>query len=696
MNTLLNKKQMPRLISLMLAGIMLFSLLSSCIGQGEGTESPSSESDEPLTSGIPEGYGFELTAQYSVIRSEKASPEVRSLSIELKNKLCEIFGAEIGISEDWRDPDEGALEILIGSTNRPESSAEVDALGGEMRYSVSVSGKTVVIAAASDALIAYAVEYFLGILYFDSESGCAYLPSDLNHVSNIFNTLSLALDSKAQYSMVYPKGSTEASIGEYKKLQEGINSLIGSSTQIMVSDVGLYDSGEPEVILGATGHPESAEAIAQYGYDECGYSVIGNKIVIAGRTLPAVFYAAERFLELLRTCCAEGDLLLPYSEPVVWKYDGYPDIPVTGLALTSGYDCGDGAVTLLYSEGAQEDYEKLLKAEGYSEVSSRKAGGESHAVLESKEKGTRLFVSLGNFGIRITAEPFSLPTFPQQIEADPHTADLTLIQSALNYENTDENTNGMSYLLQLTDGSFVIWDGGFAADAPELYKLLKDRAPAGSTPHIRMWILTHLHGDHQGCFISFADKYSSSVKLDHIGMNIPSIYGDFEGESTYTNGKLQKAIEKFKGTKTIKLHSGMLLDLPGADIEVLFTHEDLGVMGLYSDKRNDQSAVTRIIAEKDSVLLPGDIEILAGDYLVGRYGEYLKSTYLQVAHHGSKKYPTCLDFYKFSSPSFCFFPGSQSRFNENKTTLENRYLVNLVGTQNIFVADGEDKAVKLN
>ncbi len=698
MKLTLNKKISSRLLSLLLAGVMMLSFLASCTGEGSDTSVSDSIPSDPTaaTQGIPEGYTFALTADYTVIRSEKAGTNAKNASIELKNVLCEFYGKDIAISEDWRKPEEGALEILVGSTNRPESEAAIAAFGDEMKYSVSIAGNAVVIAAASDALIDSAIEYFLNVLYFDSESGCAYLPAELNFVSESFKTLSIALGGKAQYGIVYSKDASESVKSEFKKLQTGINDLLGNSSQLMSSDAGNHSSDALQILIGTTSHPENAEASALYDYDECGYAVIGNKIVITGRTLPATLYATERFLGLLKDGNSNGDIILPYADAVIWKYNGgYPEIPEVSAALTSAYDCGDKTVALLYAEAKKADFDAVISCAGYEKVSSREAWGESHAVLESKADGTRLFVSLGDFGMRLTAEPLSAPTFPAEVAADANSAELTLIQSALNYENTDENTNGMSYVLQLTDGSFVIWDGGFASDANDLYALLKEKAPAGEVPHIRMWILTHMHGDHQGCFLSFADRYQNDVKLDYFGLNAPLLLHDHEGESSYTNGKLQKAIAKFNGVKTFKLHSGMLLSLPGADIEVLQTQEDLGIMGLSSAKRNDQSVVTRILARSDSVLLPGDAEIVAGDLLVARYGEALKSTYVQIAHHGSKKNPTCLDFYKFSAPTYCFFPGAQERFKENRTTKENKYLIDLVGAKNIYVADGSDKAVKL-
>lgn len=698
-----------KLIALLLALLMLCTLLAACAEEGsEDVTTEAAASEEAVTtSGIPEGYGFELTKDYTVIRSVKAGANAKSASIDLKNRLSELFGTEVAISEDWKDPEDGALEILIGSTNRSESVAADEALAGELRYSVSISGKNIVITASADAIISYAVDHFLDLLYYDAESSRIYLPSELEFTSEAFSTLAIAEGGKAKYGMVYSQHVTDFTKNEYVKLQSGVNELLGNKTQNIKNDAlskaGKYSSTSLEILIGVTGHPENAEGRAIYDYDECGFCVVGSKIIITGRTLNSTFYAAERFLDMLEGSLSTADdgtkqILLPYAEPVVWKYEPYGyRLPETGFTLTEAYDCGDDVLALLYADAKRGDVENYIAkalSDGFTQVASNEFGSELHVTLESQKDQTRLYVSSTSDGMRLTVESTNSRTFPQSVEADAYEAPLSITQSALNYE-TSGSTNGMSYVLQLTDGSYVIWDGGWAGDAVELYQLLKRNAPQGSTPHVRMWIFTHLHGDHSNCFLEFAEEYGGAVKLDYVGINIPNIYSDAEGSSIYTNGKLMKAANQLK-TQVVKLHTGMVLHMPGADIEVLLTHEDLGVNNVVSGYRNDQSVVTRIVAKTDKVLLPGDAQTIAGDYLVARYGDYLKSSYVQVAHHGSINHPTCLDFYEVSAPTYVFFPGSQSRYNENKTTPENKYIINLVGQKNVYVADGADKTVRLD
>ena len=278
------KKYNIRLLSLILALTMIGSLLVACGVEGSEdvtTEASVTES-AVTTSAIPEGYSFELTKDYAVIRSEKAGANTKSASIDLKNRLSELFGSEVVISEDWKDPAEGALEILVGSTNREASQSAETAFGSEIRYSVSISGTNVVITASSDAIIAYAVDHFLSVLYYDAESSRIYLPAELNFVSEPFSTLAVASGGKAQYGMVYSQHATEFTKTEYLKLQTGVNEILGNKTQNIKNDAlskaGKYSPTTLEILIGVTGHPENAEGQAKYGFDECGFCVVGNKI----------------------------------------------------------------------------------------------------------------------------------------------------------------------------------------------------------------------------------------------------------------------------------------------------------------------------------------------------------------------------------------------------------------------------------
>lgn len=64
----------------------------------------------------------------------------------------------------------------------------------------------------------------------------------------------------------------------------------------------------------------------------------------------------------------------------------------------------------------------------------------------------------------------------------------------------------MSYVIRLTDGRFIVIDGGreFEPDSERLYQCLKNGS-SGQNPVIAAWIMTHPHSDHFHCFIEFMD-----------------------------------------------------------------------------------------------------------------------------------------------------------------------------------------------
>ena len=84
----------------------------------------------------------------------------------------------------------------------------------------------------------------------------------------------------------------------------------------------------------------------------------------------------------------------------------------------------------------------------------------------------------------------------------------------LEYSKGTENvSNGLSVLIRLTDGRFIVIDGGFnrteCADA--LIKAIKEQSKAYTNkPVIAGWIITHAHGDHSGMIGKQYGRFTSS------------------------------------------------------------------------------------------------------------------------------------------------------------------------------------------
>ena len=84
----------------------------------------------------------------------------------------------------------------------------------------------------------------------------------------------------------------------------------------------------------------------------------------------------------------------------------------------------------------------------------------------------------------------------------------------------------MSYVLQLSDGKFIVVDGGYDTkeDAASIYKILTENKPANhEQPIIAGWFITHLHIDHIGALRNFTNRYKDKVKVEGFYYNFPYV-----------------------------------------------------------------------------------------------------------------------------------------------------------------------------
>ena len=80
-------------------------------------------------------------------------------------------------------------------------------------------------------------------------------------------------------------------------------------------------------------------------------------------------------------------------------------------------------------------------------------------------------------------------------------------------------------LYKSSDGSFIIYDGGFSnsnTDGRKLNDVMTEQAPDPNNITIAAWVITHAHGDHHATFASEFTKYRSKVKVENVIFNPPS------------------------------------------------------------------------------------------------------------------------------------------------------------------------------
>ena len=510
---------------------LLLSLLwvIFCFIGCQDTELPGRDSGTVPDDTTTPDTGFVVdVSRFAIIRPEKASAACIEAATRLKKQIDALTGGSIGIHDDWVadlsaiPPD--ACEILIGATNREESTALAARLQG-MKYAIRQSRNRIVISATSDQLLLQAVDFFVAEYVAPGAGGRVFrLPSDLDYTSGEHSSLPIVISGAPQYHIVYPDSANASIKPEYLALKAGIDKLIGNSRQTTGTDLlskgGSYDSSAREILLVDTRHDEVAAAMEQLKADEYGVFVIGNKIVVCGRTRNSSVLAVKKFVELLQSSVSkdsEGNvsLSLVYECPMIYKNTSYKtDIPeFTSGRLSGAYDCGDGVLQMYYTAVSQADYEAYCDAAqqaGFSMTYSHAAA--SNTFRTYTDGKTRVFASYssGEGVLRVITEDATMTPAPVEATTYSEVCTPSVTQLALSYP--PGNTNGMGYVLQLSDGSFVIYDGGFTADADNIMSTMTRLSPAGTTPHVRAWILTHMHGDHYQAFVEFANSYASEYK----------------------------------------------------------------------------------------------------------------------------------------------------------------------------------------
>ena len=229
---------------------------------------------------------------------------------------------------------------------------------------------------------------------------------------------------------------------------------------------------------------------------------------------------------------------------------------------------------------------------------------------------------------------------------------------------------GMSYAVRLSDGRFILIDGGreFEPDADRLFNCIKEGTPEGK-PVIAAWIMTHPHNDHFHCFMPFFDKYSNDVTIERFMYNFPnrddtlhypgltSTDKRFDYDcSPYGNIPLMEERIAKTGAKVYMPHTGQKYIIGDAVLEILSSIDD--TIHLSQDV-NATSLVIRMELGGQVILWSADASY-SDAYLCERYGSYLKSDILQIPHHGfgmgdAKKE---IESYELIMPETCFIPVS--------------------------------------
>ena len=319
---------------------------------------------------------------------------------------------------------------------------------------------------------------------------------------------------------------------------------------------------------------------------------------------------------------------------------------IVGSKPHSRHLCGDGAEMLRYNACVTDTYRALCGAyeeQGYvlycEEPSNpiRSATyikGDEYAVLFYFSWEKQLHVTLSKKGAK------NLPDLAA-MEAYEPICPVTMTQP-----KTEQQ--GMCEIFRLEDGSFLIFDSSGRGAHDTLYQTLCDLNGSSENIHVRVWVMTHVHGDHYGGFLDFAQKYADAITLDTVMYapvnrdviaTIASYKTSWDSIDYFFNDGFSDFVkEHFPNTVLCAIHAGQRFKLPGADLRILYTPEHL-----YIDRipinMNHGSIVAQVVSEEGKALIMGDSEHCSTYWVVKTYQETLKSEIFQYPHHGGGRVP---------------------------------------------------------
>ncbi len=491
-----------------------------------------------------------------------------------------------------------------------------------------------------------------------------------------------------------------------------------------------YDAERAEILCGTVNYPETEGANKGLAFDEYKICIVGNKIVISGRTEKGLIAGFDAFCDYVSANIKEGSLTVKDSLLLVGEasYVGYSLLLDSIPAVYDGYEsvalsyCGDGYQQATLSGASAEtffDYCATLESDGFSLYAENKMADTSYMTYSKGEINLHTYYTPHNSEMRIIASKGTLLPWKDGVTYTK-VCEPTVTLMGLAKGGSD---GGLGMILGLEDGSFIVIDGGnnTKAEADDLANTLISLSPDKNNVIIRAWFITHAHSDHYGAFRKFSDIYARTGKftIERFIYN----FCDAESQRVWGGCSYDTVLNTMKNAWKEAVHykalTGEVYRFPGCDIEILYCMSDFipqiigeekGISGIDKENtdNNIESVVFRAHIGTQTVLITGDTSKVCVDEICDRYGSYLKSDILQVPHHGHNRNSYrarngTVEFYRLTDPVTVLWPASASSYDsmldwngQSGANYEaNYYLVYKLNVKEVIVAASTTRTITL-
>ncbi|MCQ2414265.1 MAG: MBL fold metallo-hydrolase [Clostridia bacterium] len=454
----------------------------------------------------------------------------------------------------------------------------------------------------------------------------------------------LAQDGKFVFAIVTPTKTTASFDEAVNKFANSLQMLSGGKNMVEILLDKQAATKEYEICVGNTGREESVEEWAKLEGDfDYRIKVFDQRVTVVAKSESSIAKALDELLNAIRSEASGkgGNFGISKSYQRVGVVNtAFPGLNQTGT-FKGEFDCGDGSSILYCEDVTEADYEAYLDF-----LNSKGGILKKTYTLGSENKVNRYALIKGG---EYTAYCSYLPTvnamriyvggagdtdLPESVAAGDAVKPVSLWQLEVDTKGSKAN-GGMSYVIQLADGTYLVIDGGYntKAESDRLYQLLLENKPAShEKPIITAWFITHLHVDHYGCLNSMTTHHLNDVEVRGFYFNFPYItigdLGAINAKSVTMNMKRWSGAVLYG-----KLHSGMSIAFPGVDAEIICTYED--VFPLAHADGNDTSMSFILKVGEQKILFLGDSEASESVTMETTLPEdVLKCDILQFAHHG--------------------------------------------------------------
>ena len=472
------------------------------------------------------------------------------------------------------------------------------------------------------------------------------------------------------------------------------------------------DSTTYEILVGMTAYPETMEVVNSLGYGDWALRLVGNKIVVFGFDSASLSKATTKLVTLLKQGVSEDgkSIVLNTADLNVTDTQSQQLNALPGYeggVFYSYYAAGGNCDEIIINETDLDQYNAYLKkldASGFTCYTTHEIAG-NHFATYTNEKYT---VTAGYYAYEDAARLLIEPLAPavglkeDNVYTPITTSQITLL--GVEYTKSDGSfaSNGLSVLIRLTDGRFVIVDGAFntGATAKLLADALKEQskeyAKKTSDITIAAWIVTHAHGDHYGALLG-QTSYFKGMTVERILVNFLSeterqkAISAYSGNWSATEGQDYRNLPvaaKALGAEVHQIHVGQVYYFADLEMEVLYTIESFAPNTC--NALNTSSTVTRMkFGGKTTYMSTGDATGYGMEICADMYGDYIQSDIVQVCHHGYTTWGDdagMIEAYKTINAATVLWPQGLHAFPNYKDKSYDKVLFDVPNYKEVYVS----------